>query len=254
MPNIFRGYRMFPLMAIHLSALMVFSQTTPVAVHAPICHECISIRVGVPSIEQGPRNDVADANFSEIQLPNGHFRGFTAAGVTYAIDGRQPAEMNGPLRNVLGRGAQGTFDSCGQWIQHTELTGKVVLAWVHDETACNYKAGQTHMSTSLSISKDYGFTWKDMGQIINDNRRDAPKANKETGEGNCTALDGKDGYYYPTASGSWIIRRSYRARRSAIRPRATGRISFKALGASPALAETRRPSRRTQVVRLLDGI
>jgi hypothetical protein len=196
MLNKFFGYRMFPLIVILFDAPIAFSQTTPVAVQSPICHECISIRIGVPRIEQGPRNDVADANFSEVQLPNGSFRGFTAAGVTYAIDGNHPAEMNGPLRNILGRGGQGTFDSCGQWIQHTELVGKVVFAWVHDETACNYKAGQTHMSTSLSVSEDYGLTWKYLGQIINDNNKDTPKANKMTGEGNCSALDGRDGYYY----------------------------------------------------------
>lgn len=186
----------FALILVSFGARRAMTQAAPASINSSVCHECVSIRVGIPSIEQGPRNDVADANFSEIRLPNGRFRGFTAAGVTYAIDGNHPAEMNGPLHTVLGRGAQGTFDSCGQWIQHTELVGKVVLAWIHDETACNYQVGQTHMSTSLSVSNDYGITWKNMGQIINDNNKDAPKDKKQTGEGNCSALDGRDGYYY----------------------------------------------------------
>jgi len=166
------------------------TKTSPTSV----CHECISIRVGLPRVERGPAADIADNTFSELQLPDGHFRGFDAHGDTRAIDGSEPWDMNGPARTVLTPGKPGSYDSCGQWIQHVELTGNTVLAFVHDETACRYQAGQTHKSMSMAVSKDYGLTWKDLGQVITGT--DAPTANKNTGEGDCTFVNGHDGYYY----------------------------------------------------------
>jgi hypothetical protein len=160
-----------------------------------VCHECIRIRLGAPMIEQGPGGEIADNPFSEIQLPNGLFRGFTSAGESFAIDGHYPADMRGPLRKILSRGAPGSYDACGQWLHHAELSGNTVLGWIHDETACNYAAhGQTYLSSSLAISSDYGLTWKNLGTIINNNDPHTP--NKMAGEGGCTAVDGKDGYYY----------------------------------------------------------
>jgi hypothetical protein len=159
------------------------------------CLECTRIRVGLPRIEQGPTGGIADNTFSEIQIPGSRFRGFTAAAETFAIDGENPEDMSGPLRKVLGRGAPGTFDSCGQWVQHAELSGHTVLGWVHNETDCNYKANfQTHKSMSIATSTDYGLTWKSYGQIITG--KDAPTTGKITGEGDCTAVNGLDGSYY----------------------------------------------------------
>jgi hypothetical protein len=162
---------------------------------SPVCHECIRFRVGLPIIEQGPAGAVADDKFTEIRLPDGRFRGFTAAGETFAIDGSDPSDMRGPMRKILGRGAPGTYDACGQWLQHVELVANTVLGWVHNETACNYSAGgQTHMSESLAFSDDYGLTWKNYGLILTGT--DAPTVHKMTGEGGCTAVNGQDGYYY----------------------------------------------------------
>jgi hypothetical protein len=159
------------------------------------CHECIKFRVGLPIVEQGPAGAVADDKFTEIRLPDGRFRGFTAAGETFAIDGKDPSDMRGPMRKVLGRGAPGTYDACGQWLQHAELVGNTVLGWVHNETACNYSAGgQTHMSESLAFSNDYGLTWTNYGLILTGT--DAPTVHAMTGEGGCTAVNGHDGYYY----------------------------------------------------------
>src|SRR3984893_4056573 len=158
------------------------------------CKACLRIRVGLPRVVRGPAADIADNRFTEFQLPNGRFRGFDAHGETRAIDGDHPWDMGGGARVVLSRGKPGAYDSCGQWIQHVELAGKTLLGFVHDETACRYQAGQTHKSMSFAVSTDYGLTWKDQGQIITGT--DSPTASKNTGEGDCTFLNGQDGYYY----------------------------------------------------------
>jgi hypothetical protein len=158
------------------------------------CLACISIRVGLPHVVRGPAANMADNRFTELQLPNGRFRGFDAHGDTRAIDGRSPFDMGGPERTVLGQGKPGTYDECGQWLNHVEPEGAVVLGFIHDETACKYQLGQTHKSMSLATSTDDGLTWNNLGQIITGT--DAPTANKNTGEGDCTAVNGQDGYYY----------------------------------------------------------
>jgi hypothetical protein len=106
----------------------------------------IRVRVGTPLVARGPAGDIADNWFTEIQLPDGRFRGFTAGGVTRAIDGNHPYEMSGLAATVLKAGPSGSPTACGQWIQHVELVGKTLYGWVHDETACNYAKGQTHAS------------------------------------------------------------------------------------------------------------
>ena len=158
------------------------------------CADCLRIRVGLPRVLRGPAADIADNRFSEIQLPDGRFRGFDAHGDTRAIDGAHPWDMGGPARTVLTPGKAGTYDSCGQWMQHVEPAGASILGFVHDETACRYQVGQTHKSMSLALSNDYGLTWRDQGQILTGT--DAPTPNKNTGEGDCTFLNGGDGYYY----------------------------------------------------------
>jgi hypothetical protein len=159
------------------------------------CNSCIRIRVGLPHVARGPAADMADNHFTEVQMPGGGFRGFDAHGDTRAIDGRHPWDMGGPARIVLRAGQPGTYDSCGQWLNHAERAGATVLGFIHDETACHYQANfQTHMSTSLAVSTDYGLTWKSYGQILTGT--DMPTANKQTGEGSCSTVNGQDGYYY----------------------------------------------------------
>lgn len=46
------------------------------------------LSVGVPLVARGPAPNMADDSFTEIELPNGKFRGFTAAATTFAIDGK----------------------------------------------------------------------------------------------------------------------------------------------------------------------
>jgi hypothetical protein len=125
------------------------------------------IRVGVPLVARGPAANIADSSFTAIQLPNGKFRGFTAAGTTWAIDGNHPYDMGGAADAVLKPGLAGSPDSCGQWIVHVEVEGKTLYGWNHNETACNYaKYGQTHASMTMARSSDYGHTWKIEGLII----------------------------------------------------------------------------------------
>jgi len=180
------------LLASHLR--MATAQTVHIAATPSVCHDCISIRVGLPRVERGPAADIADNRFTEVQLPDGRFRGFDAHGDTRAIDGTYPWDMSGPARIVLTPGKPGSVDTCGQWIQHVELAGNTLLGFVHDEMACRYQVGQTHKSMSLATSNDYGLTWKDLGQVITGT--DSPTPNKNTGEGDCTFLNGEDGYYY----------------------------------------------------------
>jgi hypothetical protein len=158
------------------------------------CNSCIRIRVGLPHVVRGPAADMADNRFTEFQIAGGGFRGFDAHNDTRAIDGRSPSDMGGAERTVLRAGRPGTYDSCGQWLNHAERAGTTVLGFIHDETACKYQVGQTHKSMSLATSTDDGLTWNGLGQIITGT--DAPTANKNTGEGDCTAINGEDGYYY----------------------------------------------------------
>jgi len=155
----------------------------------------IKVRVGTPLVARGPAPNIADAAFTEIQLPSGLFRGFTAAGTTFAIDGKHPYDMGGPAATVLKAGPAGSPDACGQWIVHVELEGKTLYGWVHNETACDYaKSGQTHMMMTMASSTDYGLTWKILGPIIVGT--DPPAAGKETGDSCPNVVRGNDGYDY----------------------------------------------------------
>jgi hypothetical protein len=155
----------------------------------------IRIRVGVPLVARGPAPNIADSAFTEIPLPSGLYRGFTAAGITFAIDGKHPYDMGGPAATVLKPGPAGSPSSCGKWITHVELEGRTLFGWVHNETACDYaKYGQTHAMMTIASSGDYGLTWNILGPIIRGT--DAPTANKETGDSCMTAVRGQDGYDY----------------------------------------------------------
>jgi hypothetical protein len=154
------------------------------------------IRFGVPLVARGPAPNIADSAFTAIQLPDGKFRGFTAAGTTWVIDGNHPYDMGGGAGDaVLKPGPAGSADSCGQWIVHVELEGKTLYGWNHNETACNYaKNGQTHTSMTMARSSDYGHTWKIEGPIITGT--DPPHDGKMTGDSCQNVVRGQDGYYY----------------------------------------------------------
>ncbi len=182
----------------------------------------IRIRVGVPLVARGPAPNIADAAFTEIVLPDGRFRGFTAAGTTFAIDGKHPYDMSGAAATVLKPGPPGSTSSCGQWIVHVELEGKTLYGWVHNETACDYaKSGQTHAMMTIGSSTDYGLTWKIAGPIIRGT--DPPAANKETGDSCMTVVRGQDGFDYAyclhDGGHSWNGGYTFAARAPAADPR-----------------------------------
>jgi len=89
------------LLLLALCQLAAAAQTAPSVVSHPVCHDCISIRVGIPYVGRGPAADIADNHFTEIPLPGGRFRGFDAHAETRAIDGIHPWDMSGLARVVL---------------------------------------------------------------------------------------------------------------------------------------------------------
>jgi hypothetical protein len=118
--------------------------------NAASCQECIRIRVGLPRIVGGPGPGIPDNPLTEIQLPNGRFRGFSASSTTYAIDGATPSDMGGTAVPVLPPRPRGQYGESGEWINHVERSGKSVLGWVHDETGDGPGMGQKSMSLAVS--------------------------------------------------------------------------------------------------------
>ncbi|WIY54031.1 hypothetical protein O9Z70_05750 [Devosia sp. YIM 151766] len=160
-----------------------------------LCMECIKVRVGPPVTVRGPFPDELDAPFTALKLPDGSFRGFSANGATYAIDGPTLRDMDNPRRAVLEAGIAGSKNECGRWLTSAMRSGGAVLGLVHQESICDYgPQGQTDKSMAIATSSDDGLTWTDLGTIITG--RDAPQRGRITGEGDCTMIDGLDGYLY----------------------------------------------------------
>lgn len=156
----------------------------------------LRIRVGVPHVVRGPSGTTTDSTFTEIQLPNGTFRGFSGVGESIAIDGKAPWDMSEPGVTVLKPGPPGSSASCGQWLQHVERVGARLLGWVHNEMDCNYSIGQTHMSMVLATSNDNGLSWQPLGRIIGPMPQDTPATGVMTGDTCLSAIRGNDGFYY----------------------------------------------------------
>ncbi len=166
----------------------------PDASIGPFCLECVQIRVGRPLIARGPAADELDTSFSVMPLSGGGWRGFSANGTTYAVDGPEPWSMGGARTPVLTPGPAGSDSECGQWINDVKSAGVGHLAFVHWERSCNYVLGETHKSMAYAVSSDEGMSWNVMGKIIGGT--DAPTAGIHTGEGDCSVVEGGDGYYY----------------------------------------------------------
>ncbi len=159
-----------------------------------LCVECITIRVGPPTVVRGPFPDELDTPFTGLRLADGTFRGFTANGATYAVDGRDAGDMGGERREVLSPGAPGSQSDCGRWLTTALRAGDSVIGFVHQERNCDYNAGHTDKSMAIATSSDGGLTWSDLGTVITGT--DSPTPGQTTGEGDCTMVDGHDGFLY----------------------------------------------------------
>jgi hypothetical protein len=174
----------------------------------------LKIRVGRPLIARSYDNcngspSTMDNPFNEIQASNNLFYGFTAksngcnSDSSYRINGSTPWSMSGALNTVLTKGNT-TFDSCGEWMNDTALSGTTGYGFVHAETACDYNNnGQTHKSMGLAVSTDSGLNWTIQSDQLLAEPNDSTDrclspgqaaCGKETGEGDCTAVS--DGTYY----------------------------------------------------------
>lgn len=177
-----------------LAALGTPAAAASAAADSELCVECLQVRVGPAVVVRGPFPDELDAAFTALKLPDGSFRGFSANGSTYAIDGPTLWDMGGPRREVLEAGAPGSVNDCGRWLTSTMRSGDRVLGFVHQERACDYEQGRTDKSMAIATSLDDGLTWTDLGTVITGT--DSPQPDKITGEGDCTMVDGLDGYLY----------------------------------------------------------
>ena len=176
----------------------------PAQANSEICVECLVVRVGPAVVVRGPFPDELDASFSALKLADGSFRGFSANGATYAIDGATIWDMGGPRRAVLEPGAPGSVNECGRWLTSTTRSGGTLIGMVHQESICDYgPQGQTDKSMAIAVSSDEGLTWTDMGTVITGS--DEPRPGTTSGEGDCTMHDGLDGnlYAYCLRNSDW---------------------------------------------------
>ena len=158
------------------------------------CADCLTIRVGPPVVVRGPFPDELDATFTALKLADGTFRGFSANGATYAIDGASLLELGGERREVLPLGAPGSVNDCGRWLTSLTRAGDNLLGFVHQERDCDYDQGRTEKSMAIATSVDEGLTWTELGTVITG--ADLAKTDGITGEGDCSMVDGFDGYLY----------------------------------------------------------
>lgn len=183
-----------PVLLTALAFMALGGSVLAAGAETDICVECISVRVGPPVVVRGPFPDEIDASFAALRLPDGTFRGFSANGITYAIDGPSLSELPGERRAVLFPGKPGSLNDCGSWLTSVSRLGSQVIGFVHQEQSCNYDEGQTGKSMAIAISADDGLTWTDPGTVITGT--DTLTRGTVTGEGDCSLVDGRDGYFY----------------------------------------------------------
>lgn len=186
-----------PLQTAGLLALAMLGMTADAALAQAEdlpCADCLTVRVGPPVVVRGPFPDELDATFTALRLADGTFRGFSANGATYAIDGASLLELGGERREVLQVGAPGSVNDCGRWLTSLTRAGDSLLGFVHQERDCDYDQGRTEKSMAIASSTDEGLTWTDLGTVITGT--DLAKPDGVTGEGDCSMVDGFDGYLY----------------------------------------------------------
>jgi hypothetical protein len=158
----------------------------------PPCVECVTVRLDHPVVVYGPSPYEPDAPVSIIKLPDGKFRGFVAGGKTLAIDGDTPTTIGGVPHVVLPAGPPGSQSECGRWLTTVMRGLGTLYGLIHNELHCNAPYG-TYKWMSIAKSNDYGLTWDILGPVITS---DQPSTTHTEGEGDCTAVDGHNGYWY----------------------------------------------------------
>lgn len=176
------------------ATLALLGALGPAAAQEAICTDCISIRVGTPMVVRGPFPDELDAPLSALRLADGWLRAFTANSTTYAVEGTSLFDLRGQRTPVLEAGAPGSINDCGRWLTSLARVEGTLLGLVHQEADCDYNEGRTSKSLAIASSTDDGLTWTDLGTVISG--QDAPKPGTITGEGDCSMIDGEDGYLY----------------------------------------------------------
>jgi len=177
-----------------LATLVTVPTTGPGKAENDLCIDCLRVRVGPPVVVRGPFPDELDSTFTALKLADGSFRGFSANGATYAIDGTSLSDMHGPRREVISVGETGGPADCGHWLNTAMRSGDEIFGFVHQESDCDYSEGRTHKSMAIAASSDDGLSWSAPDTVITG--RDAPQPGQITGEGDCTMINGQDGYLY----------------------------------------------------------
>jgi len=159
------------------------------------CLDCLSIRVEAPMIVRGPLPNELDTPLQVQLLPDGGYRAFSSNAAVYAIDSASLDDLNGARRTVLSPGPAGSDADCGNWLNGL-AAGKdgALYGLIHRERSCDYDKGETHKSMALATSANGGLSWTQAGTIVSG--EDAPTAGKGTGIGDCSWVDGHDGWRY----------------------------------------------------------
>src|SRR5690606_12000140 len=95
---------------------------------------------------------------------------------------------------VLQGGAPGSINDCGRWLTSLVRSDHTLIGMVHQERDCDYDQGRTEKSMAIASSSDDGLSWTDMGTVVTG--RDLAQPTGVIGEGDCTMLDGMDGFLY----------------------------------------------------------
>lgn len=177
-----------------VAVLLGLSAGVTGAAAAEICAECVSVKLEHPVVVRGPSRHEPDAPVSIIELPDGTFRAFAANATTVAIDGATPFALGARSKVVLEPGPAGSASECGRWLTSVLQGRGALYGLIHNEQRCDYRDGQTYKSMSIARSEDLGLTWNVLGQIITAD--EGPASGRQGGEGDCTAVDGHDGYWY----------------------------------------------------------
>src|SRR5882672_6678419 len=130
----------------------------------------IKIRVERPDRIRGPENR-EDNFFNEIQVGTNSFKGLTADGSTnpavastWMLDNaNQPYNMGDSNPQGVLFPANGSFYSCGLWLNGTYTSSGTIYGFAHSETACNYPI--TTKSMALVTSTNQGLNWNVIQQI-----------------------------------------------------------------------------------------